>query len=357
ETTRWLSGLDDDLYAALTASGLAEPRERVREIPTVRQFTSSYIDAKRPALAARSVKLLDQSFARLIAAVGGDTRIDKVTAAAALDWRAGMLRSGLSEAFVRLHSRNAKALFNEAIRREMITKSPFKCLPTAAIAANRSFYLPVTDAEKVLAKLEDDHLKIFFGLMRYGALRAPSETHILTWGQIDLAHSRMTVYAPKTGQTRVVPVVPRLRELLAVIRPRRPDPHARVLSLSVHNLHKKILEGIDAAGLERWDDLFQALRRAAATDFARSAPPHAVASWMGHGIQVSAQHYLQVPAEVFELVTAPAGSAANTSKRSPRRPAAGRSALQNALQHGAAPGRIPLQTAPPLKIADSNNAA
>ncbi len=65
------------------------------------------------------------------------------------------------------------------------------------------------------------------------------------------------------------------------------------------------------------------------------APPHAVAQWMGHGIQVSAQHYLQVPAELFQKVTG----------------ITTRSTLHNALQHGAAHNCTPLQKSKRLKIA------
>lgn len=353
ETAAWVAGLDGDLYGALVSAGLAELRERGPVIPAFKAFVDGYIESKRPELAERSVELLEQTRDRLVAAIGAATPIDKVTAAMALDWRSGMLKTGVSEAYVRMHSRNAKSMFNEAVRRELLTKNPFKLLPSAAIAADRSFYLTEADAEKLLAKLGGDDLRLFFGLMRYGGLRAPSETHILTWAQVDLPARMMTVFAPKTGQTRVVPIVPRLAELLEAARPRKVEPGTPVLNLSLHNLHKKVLDAIDAAGMDRWNDLFQTLRRAAATDFARKAPPHVVASWLGHGVQVSAQHYLQVPAEMFELVT---GSAVQSAaSRRPRKPApttaAGRSALQNALQHGAAQSGISLQTKKSLKIA------
>lgn len=363
EITKWVAGLDEDLHAALVSIGLAEPRERGPTIPTLKAFAERYIESKRPELAERSIALLEDSSARLMETVGESIPIDKVTPGMALDWRAGLLRKGLSEAYVRMHSRNAKSLFNEAIRRDLLTKNPFKVLPTAAIAADRSFYLSEAAAEQVLEKLEGGYLKLFFGLMRYGGLRAPSETHILTWGQIDLSASRMTVYAPKTGQTRTVPVVPRLRELFEAVRPKDAEPGDQVLRLSLHNLHKKVLEGIEAAGLDRWDDLFQTLRRAAASDFAKAAPPHAVASWMGHGIHVSAQHYLQVPEEMFERVTGPSASRRSrrdemkASSRPHRKPVPDRSALQNALQHGGAEGCISLQTQTPLKLAGSGDAA
>jgi integrase len=133
----------------------------------------------------------------------------------------------------------------------------------------------------------------------------------------------MTVYAPKTGTTRVVPIIPRLLTLFEEVRSVR-QCEERVLSLTVNNLYRALHAAITAAGLEVWADLFQALRRSCETDFAMMGfPPHATALWLGHGIEVSAKHYLQVPAELYER------AAGNP----------GRSALQNALQHGNARGR------------------
>lgn len=290
---------------------------------------------KESQIAERSIELLVATRERLLKALGAATPLDKVTASDAMDWRAAMLEGGLSEASVRLHSRNAKSLFNGAITREILTTNPFRTLPTAAIAANRDFYLTPQDAEKIIAKLDGVGLRLCFGLARFGGLRAPSETHILNWDKVNLDTGRMTVFAPKTGSTREVPIVPRLRELFKDAHRARFDEADRVLQLSRHNLHNKIMDAAKAAGVERWPDLLQTLRRAAASDFAMHAPPHAVAQWMGHGIQVSAQHYLQVPAELFNMVAGLTGS----------------SALQNALLHGAAPPCTPLQKTKRLKIA------
>ncbi len=335
ETARWVAGLEDDLYQSLVAIGLAESRVATVPMPTLKAFADSYIESKESQIAERSIELLHATRERLVKALGASTPLDKITPAASMDWREAMVTEGLSEATVRLHSCNAKSLFNNAVKREILVKNPFRSLPTAAIAANRDFYLTQEDAEKILAKLDGVGLRLFFGLARFGGLRAPSETHILNWDKVNLDIGRMTVYAPKTGSIREVPIVPRLRELFEAARRARFDEADRVLQISRHNLHDKIMDAAKAAGVERWPNLLQTLRRAAASDFAMHAPPHAVAQWMGHGIQVSAQHYLQVPAELFQKVTG----------------ITTRSALHNALQHGAAQNCTPLQKSKRLKIA------
>ena len=96
-----------------------------------------------------------------------------------------------------------------------------------------------------------------------------------------------------------------------------------------------------AAGLEAWEDLFQALRRAAETDFASRFPPHAAAAWLGHGVAVSQKHYLQVPDSMLD-------QAASLS---------GRSALQQALQHRTATGRTKAHGAKGARPPSSKQAA
>ena len=46
------------------------------------------------------------------------------------------------------------------------------------------------------------------------------------------------------------------------------------------------------------------MRRNCETDWAQVYPQYAVSAWIGHGIEVSARHYLQVPAELYEKVAA-----------------------------------------------------
>lgn len=60
---------------------------------------------------------------------------------------------------------------------------------------------------------------MLFGLARYAGLRIPSESHLLTWDDVDFDRGRLTVRSPKTEryeghEQRLIPVTPRLMELL-----------------------------------------------------------------------------------------------------------------------------------------------
>ncbi len=60
------------------------------------------------------------------------------------------------------------------------------------------------------------------------------------------------------------------------------------------------------------------MRRNCETDWAQKYPQYAVSTWIGHNIQVSARHYLQVPEELYNKVatTKSAETATKTATKS-----------------------------------------
>ena len=56
--------------------------------------------------------------------------------------------------------------------------------------------------------------------------------------------------------------------------------------------------------MPRWKDAFKVMRKNCETDWAQQYPQYAVSAWLGHGIQVSARHYLQFPEELDDEVAA-----------------------------------------------------
>ena len=66
---------------------------------------------------------------------------------------------------------------------------------------------------------------------------------------------------------------------------------------------------------KNWKDAFKVLRKNCETDRAQKYPQYAVSNWIGHNIQVSARHYLQVPAELYSKVVATKETQTGTKKR------------------------------------------
>jgi integrase len=146
--------------------------------------------------------------------------------------------------------------------------------------------------------------------MRFAGLRCPSETHGITWRDVNWDRRLLTVYAPKTHKTRIVPIIPTLLPLLQAAYDAAPEGAETVITLSRNNLHRAFHEVIRNAGLLAWPDLFQTLRRSCETDFARTCPQHAVSTWIGHSMRVSEKHYLQMTDDLYDLATGRAAESA-----------------------------------------------
>ena len=74
-----------------------------------------------------------------------------------------------------------------------------------------------------------------FGLARFAGLSVPSESHRLTWADVDWSRKRLTVYAPKTDSTRIVPLVPTMFTILQDAFDAAPEGTTQIVSWAVVN--------------------------------------------------------------------------------------------------------------------------
>jgi len=102
----------------------------------------------------------------------------------------------------------------------------------------------------------------------------------------------------------VVPIEPKLYKLLLDAFDNAEESEKRVCPISEHGLWRNFQIIRRRAGLEKWKDAFKVMRRNRETDWAQRYPQYIVSAWIGHGIEVSARHYLQFPEELYEKVAA-----------------------------------------------------
>src|SRR5262249_52977110 len=89
---------------------------------------------------------------------------------------------------------------------------------------------------------------------------------------------------------------------------------------------------IRRAGLTPWPKLCNNLRASRETELAEQFPMHVVCAWIGNTERVAAKHYLQVTEEHFRLARGQLGGGES-----------GAAAVQNPVQHPAAPSRTESQ--------------
>jgi len=314
ETASWLADLKDDVYAKLAKVDLVPartpPEPADSTIPTLTAWLDRYV-SERTDLKASSKAKLEQAKKRLLDHFAAETPIDAITIGHAKAWRIWLGQKDLSDATANTIVRTAKLIFNAAVEFELIPANPFRKLKSGVIAAERTRYVNPEETKSILGKLTDLRWKVLFGLNRLAGLRCPSETHILTWGNIDWQNARMTVYSPKTARhhkkgKRTVPIVPRLMAIFQDAFDAAPEGAENVVTLTRNNLHRDLSDILTAAGFTPWSDLFQTLRRSCETQWVEEGYPQFVVSeWIGHSVRVSEDHYLIGQRE--DLMTKAAG--------------------------------------------------
>ena len=311
ETVAWLGRIDDALHARLVNLGLAKPRDR----RTLGAWLTAFMEGKDD-LKPESRRKLEQTKAKLMAHFTEERGLVDISAEDASAWRRGMADAGLSVAAVKTHVGNAKSIFAEAKRLGLVAASPFAHLTGGVTPTANQRYVTPEEMEAVLANCPDSEWRLLFGLARYAGLRTPSETHLLTWGDVDWDRARLRVRSPKTERfaghaERIVPIDPRLMALLRERFDLAPEGDVLLVgSLNRTALHRRAKGIIEASKVEAWDDLWQTLRRSCEIEWAQTHPQYAVSRWIGHSITVSGRHYANsIPDELFDRASGRKGGA------------------------------------------------
>jgi len=143
-------------------------------------------------------------------------------------------------------------------------------------------------------------------LARLAGLRTPSETHILTWGEVDWDRARLNVRCVKTEhhrghERREVPITPRLMELLQDRFDEVEPGQERLVKIRGGHLRRTFEAIIRRAGVKPWAGLWQTLRASCEKEWAMTFPQYAVSRWIGHSITISGRHYANdVPDELSD---------------------------------------------------------
>ena len=279
------------------------------------EFLNRYLES-RAELRPGTKLIHDMTVRYLLEHFGSGMPIDRVTPSMASDWRTALAHGRLegarrtvqhnghppTEQTVCLHTRTTKTIFNRAVADELISRNPFAHLTgTPADEAKDWKYVSLDELEKLLDACPDAGWRAFLGLCRLAGLRR-AEALTLLWSHVDWVNYRLTVFAPKTGKRRVVPVEPQLQGLLQDVFDAAKPGEGHVVPQSMvsrTSLRRRFESIIRKAGLPQWADLYRVLRRNAETDWAQRFPQYVVSTWMGHDIRVSDRHYLQVPEELY----------------------------------------------------------
>ena len=312
----WLDRLPAKTRKKLADAGLLDPRSAV---PTLGEYLDGYLQ-RRTDVKATTLAKMRQTAESLRQHLGADRRLNRVSPTDAAAWRAwfgrrvGAHGNRISESTVRIHTRNAKTIFRQAVQEKLISASPFDHLKGATLKADKTWrYVDRQELRGLLAAC-DPPWRTLFALCRLAGLRR-GEALRLTWADVDWGNRRLTVLPEEGKRTtkqrrRVVPIEPELYEVLTEAYDVAAEGQALVVGINAANIDIMARRRIRWAGFEVWAKPFHTLRKNRETDWAQRYPQYVVAEWMGHSIQVSADHYLRVPDELFAKASGAAESAA-----------------------------------------------
>lgn len=319
-TALWLSNIEDSFRLKLASMGLCtpppipEPEPEPEPVPEriihpLGEFIHGEI-AKRADIKESTRLVFGHSIRCLVDYFGADKPIEDITAGDMDDWVQWLIGTQkLATPTVRRRSGIARQFFRAAVRKRIIPENPAAHLK-ATVKGNEKLRHFVTrdDAARILDACPDVQWRALFALARYGGLRVPSEALLLKWSDIDWHRGRILVTSPKTERherkaTRIIPLFPELRQTLTEAFWQAPERSTWVIHRYRdlgQNLRTHFKRIIARAGLSEWPKPWQNLRVSRATELAAEYPVHVSSAWMGHGVQVAAEHYLTVRDEDFE---------------------------------------------------------
>jgi len=278
-------------------------RTNADRAPKLGEFLERYL-ASRTDLKEGSLYLCKLTGRYIMECFGTELRIDRITRSMASGWRSALARGeigcgqaceSMAAASVCLHVRNAKAMFNQAVRDDLIPFNPFDRLKGRAPEPDKDWkYVSLDELVKLLEACPNWGWRLLIALCRLAGLRR-GEALTLTWDAIEWKQHRLRVIAEKTGRLRIVPIEPELYDMLLEAFEQAEEGEERLCPISHHCLWRNFQVIRRRAGLPEWEDAFQVLRRNRETDWAQVYPQYVVSYWMGHDIKVSDRHYLQVP--------------------------------------------------------------
>ncbi|KKL08669.1 hypothetical protein LCGC14_2573560, partial [marine sediment metagenome] len=309
ETAAWVGARDEVIYRKLAAVGLVPPREPEPKAESVMLggFLDQYMEGRTDIKPSTRTNL-NQARRNLVRFFGAEKRLADISPGDADEFRRDLM-TRLAENTGRRCCGRAKQFFRAAVRKRLITESPFADMKDCSVRANpsRLYFISREEAQAVLDACPDAQWRLLFALARFGGLRVPSEPLALRWTDVDWDRGRITIHSAKTehhegGESRQIPIFSELRpHLEAVWEQAEPGTEwviTRYRSAN-SNLRTQLLRIIERAGLKPWGKPFQNFRSTRETELAEKVPVHVVCKWLGNSQAVANRHYLQVTDEHF----------------------------------------------------------
>ncbi len=314
DTAGWLGSIGDSLRAKLASVGLCEAGP---EATTLGRFLEDYF-SRRPDVTAGTVANWQRTERVLLAYFGPTKPLASILSHHARDFErwlrtpeARVLLHGdgvetLATATIRRRIGIARQFFNDAQDRGLIPSNPFKGLSATVTGnAGKRRFITREDTSRLLDVCPNASWCLLVALARFGGVRVPSESHTITWNDVDWTRKRIRIHSPKTArhaghEAREIPLFPELVQPLLDAFESCPEGEKYcVYGIGKANPGTHLTRLIRKAGLTPWPKPWVNLRASRATELVADFPSHVAASWLGHSQAIATEHYLMVTGDDF----------------------------------------------------------
>lgn len=307
DVAKWLdNSVSDLLHSRLVKLKLCPPRQAQQQQVTLGKALADWA-ASRPDLGSKSQTNMKHVKDRLLAHLDANLPVASVTTTQFRGWIAQLRKDGYATATISNSVKHAKSFCSFVRKQGWRTDHPLEDVK-AGKESNpaKARFVPLADVAKLMDVLPDHEWRLLVGLSRYAGLRVPGEALRLTWDDVLWGENKLRVFAPKTGQWRVLPLFPELLPLLQEAWDRAAERavHVIVGTRDVDtNFRTMLASYITRAGLKPWPRLFHNMRASCATELVNKFPSYVAAAWLGHSEAIADEHYRQVTEEHYRKAT------------------------------------------------------
>lgn len=328
ELAEWIKGLPDVMHVKLAKAGLIGERPNLT-LGGLTDYFKQQLQGK-PSTIAKYGNVI----ANLRAFYGPLRPLSSVSPGDADEFRTFLLteanrqrpKTGLAPKTAQKRLRNAKKIFETAVRKGWIGTNPFADLTIrhAMDKSDRFYFVDSETTHTILDACDNEQFQLLFALVRFGGLRHPSETQLMAWSWVDWDADNIRFRSPKTEHLpnrawRTIPIFAELRGYLeaawSALGDGAPDQMFPGLQASGAAITKRLTRVCRKVGIEPWPKPWVNLRSTRQTEIEELFGLKCACDWIGNSEAVARRHYLQVTREHHARAVADGAGA--------KRPAAG----------------------------------
>lgn len=194
-----------------------EQEENKNQMPAFSQFYDTYSTLRSSTLKKGTLNLLRFAYATFIESAG-DRILNEYTPLDVEKFKQFCLQKKLSVTTVNMYFRSIKAMFSQAMKFEILDKSPFRNSTLVKAPERRPVYLSKEEVQKLLDAVPIPTLRDLFQTAVLSGMRR-AELINLRWENIDFEKRQMNIlnsagWQSKTGKERSVPMHETVYEIL-----------------------------------------------------------------------------------------------------------------------------------------------